>query len=776
MRRFPFVALLFFALTASLVAQSNPVPFLNQPLVPSAVAPGGPAFMLTLNGSGFTPASVGNWNGTPLVTTFLSVTKLVATVPAANIASNGTAKVTVTTPAPGGGSSNVVLFTVTNSTSSLAFKTVTLDGIDSPSAVIAADFNNDVKGDMAVISQSPEPTCNYSRAGVGSIVVLLGNSDGTFTKTSTLCFPDFMGELPLHLALAADYNADGNADIIAESGIHGGYVSIFVYYGNGNGTFSALSAIFGPPIPAPEGVQRPETLTQVCLPDCVWGFTVGDFDGNGQVGSAVTYTEPAYGFASLTLLPEQKVLKGRIGSGPASLGAGDLNGDGKLDLATLFSPGLFVFLNDGDGTFTEVPGPAFDDVRSPMTIGDFTGDGILDLAIGDDQSTALTVLRGNGDGTFTQVDGQPGLPQFSNSLTTADVNGDGILDLVWSGSNTISVLLGNGDGTFHAGFIQGLPDTPSEVVVADFDGDGRLDLALTNSTDNTVSILLQTLTPPPGRSITLVSDQNPAYVNQPVTYSAIVVAHPTPPTGSVTFTRGATALGTVVLVNGVAQLTTTYEKAGTFSVYANYSGDQNYRPKTSQTVKQVVNRYASDSFVQSSLDPSVYGQAINLTCFVSSDAPIPPTGTVTFRNGLSWLGSVPLVDGLAILTKKNLPAGSLSITATYNGDILHNKSSSGLTQVVSQATTTTTVTVSPNPSIVGQNVTFKAVVLSPTVVPVGTVTFAAGTTTLGTVSLSSGKASLTTSALPAGATTVTATYNGTANISGSSGTVVQKVH
>ena len=455
--------------------------------------------------------------------------------------------------------------------------------------------------------------------------------------------------------------------------------------------------------------------------------------------------------------------------------AGDLNGDGKLDIAALYFPGLLVFLNDGDGTFTQVPGIAFPDVSSPMVIGDFTGDGILDLAIGDDQSTALTVLKGNGDGTFTQVDGQPGLPQFSNSITTADVNGDGKLDLVWSGSNTVSILLGNGDGTFHAGFIQALPDTPSEVAVADFNGDGRLDLALTNSTDNTVSILLQTPAAP-GRTITLVSTQNPAYVNQSVTYTAIVVANPTPPTGSVTFTRGATVLGTEVLVNGVAHLTTSYEKDGTFSVFANYSGDQNYRRKTSQTVKQVVNKYISQGNPGSSLSPSVYGQTVNLRCFVSSNAPTPPTGTVTFRNELSWLGTVPIVDGLAILTKKNLPVGTLSITATYNGDILNNKSTSTLTQVVTQATTTTTVTASPNPSIVGQNVTFKATVLSPTVVPVGTVTFTAGTLTLGTVNLANGKASLTTSALPAGTTTVTATYNGTSNISGSGGTVAQKVH
>jgi hypothetical protein len=224
--------------------------------------------------------------------------------------------------------------------------------------------------------------------------------------------------------------------------------------------------------------------------------------------------------------------------------------------------------------------------------------------------------------------------------------------------------------------------------------------------------------------------------------------------------------------------TTTFTNARTFPIVASYSGDENCRAKNSQTVKQVVNKYASYFFyISSDPNPSVYGQVVNLTCYVDNGTQNNlPTGTVTFKNGPFSFGRAPLVNGFALLTKKNLPAGTLSITATYNGDAFNNKSTSPtLSQVVSQATTTTTVTSSPNPSVVRQNVTFKATVKSPTVVPVGTVTFTAGTTTLGTLSLAGGKASLTTSALPAGTTTVTATYNGTSNITGSLGSVVQTV-
>ena len=68
------------------LAQSNPVPLVNEPLVPMTVAPGGPSFTLTLNGTGFVSGAVVSWNGTALTTQFISNSRLTATVPAAKIA------------------------------------------------------------------------------------------------------------------------------------------------------------------------------------------------------------------------------------------------------------------------------------------------------------------------------------------------------------------------------------------------------------------------------------------------------------------------------------------------------------------------------------------------------------------------------------------------------------------------------------------------------------------------------------------------------------------
>lgn len=104
---------LFGLVASSSFGQVNPVPFVNQPLVPTAVAPGGPGFTLTVNGTGFVPDSVVNWNGSPRPTTFVSNSQLTGDIPVADIASAGTASISVTSPPPGGGVSNRVFLPAT---------------------------------------------------------------------------------------------------------------------------------------------------------------------------------------------------------------------------------------------------------------------------------------------------------------------------------------------------------------------------------------------------------------------------------------------------------------------------------------------------------------------------------------------------------------------------------------------------------------------------------------------------------------------------------------
>ncbi len=98
---------------------SNPVPALAS-LAPASATAGGAALTLTLNGSGFVSTSVVNWNNAALPTTYVSASQLKAAVPAASIASAGSAGVTVVTPAPGGGTSSSMSFTITDQTSGAA--------------------------------------------------------------------------------------------------------------------------------------------------------------------------------------------------------------------------------------------------------------------------------------------------------------------------------------------------------------------------------------------------------------------------------------------------------------------------------------------------------------------------------------------------------------------------------------------------------------------------------------------------------------------------------
>src|SRR5580658_11072455 len=106
-------------LAGSAIAQ-NPVPFLNQPLVPDAAAPGGAGFTLTVNGTGFVASSTVNWNGSSRATKFVSGSQLTATILASDIATASTASVTVVSPGPGG-VSNIQYFSIAVPETSVSF-------------------------------------------------------------------------------------------------------------------------------------------------------------------------------------------------------------------------------------------------------------------------------------------------------------------------------------------------------------------------------------------------------------------------------------------------------------------------------------------------------------------------------------------------------------------------------------------------------------------------------------------------------------------------------
>jgi hypothetical protein len=185
---------------------------------------------------------------------------------------------------------------------------------------------------------------------------------------------------------------------------------------------------------------------------------------------------------------------------------GDFTGDGKLDLAVASYLGtVSVLLGNGDGTFHT--GQSFQGGYylefGALAVGDFNGDGKPEpVAFAANNSgfsnSSVNVFLGNGDGTFASpISFSLGAVGSSfGSLAVGDFNGDGKLDVVLGdqeSGRTLKILLGNGDGTFHAGQYYGASNSGS-VAVGDFNADGKLDLAAFNAGSNpessSVSILL----------------------------------------------------------------------------------------------------------------------------------------------------------------------------------------------------------------------------------------------------------------------------------------------
>jgi hypothetical protein len=445
-------------------AANNPVPFIDQPVFPIAVRPGASGAKLQVTGGGFVSGSVVDWNGSPLSTAFLTDRTLSAAVPAADLASPGTASVTVVNPAPDGGSSNVIFVQVIRKDSTVVMPQSdnALDVVDS--VVVTGDFNHDGKLDVAALS-----------GGADAVTVLLGNGNGTFQTPV---------DYPLNTGfdgsgiVVGDFNNDGNLDfaVTSENGLNPGVVSIML--GNGDGTFQA-------PL-APIAVNG--------SPDCI---ATADVNGDGNLDLVVGYDYADNGFLSVLLGNGNGTFGPPVDYAASretnSLQLADFNNDGNIDIATLDMRGAdsSLLLGNGNGTFGP-PSVYFDQFAENLAAADFNGDGNQDIAVGG------AILLGNGNGTFQQGGVYNG-PTTTQSLAVGDFNGDGKLDLAGpSTTSSIAIDFGNGDGTFQSPLEIPLVANdqipiPVWVTPGDFNQDGHLDLAVVDSDEfpGTVTALLQ---------------------------------------------------------------------------------------------------------------------------------------------------------------------------------------------------------------------------------------------------------------------------------------------
>jgi FG-GAP-like repeat len=354
-----------------------------------------------------------------------------------------------------------------------------------PGAVAVADFNNDLKPDLAVVNLGPLSTSQ------SSVSVLLGNGNGSFQPAVTTTVFNSGPSLGVALSLAVgDFNGDGLPDVALNT-LGAANSAVEVMLGKGDGHFQPDHPIL------PVG-QSP------------FSVAVGDLDGNGAL-DIVT----ANGSGTLSVLlgngdgSFQTHVDLPVGGAPRAVAVDDFNRDGKLDIVTAqqLTDTVSVLLGQGNGKFASplvFPAGGQDFTPESLVVADVNGDKKVDLVIKGDsvlESDAFQVgvLLGHGDGTFQAPLLGAAQPGGSGGLAVGDFNDDGrqdvaVADQLGSPSGNLSVFAGNGDGTFQSLIRLDLltgGSGPFGVAAADLTGDGLEDLIATNSGDapGTVGVL-----------------------------------------------------------------------------------------------------------------------------------------------------------------------------------------------------------------------------------------------------------------------------------------------
>jgi hypothetical protein len=269
---------------------------------------------------------------------------------------------------------------------------------------------------------------------------------------------------------------------------------------------------------------------------------------------------------------------------------------------------------------------------------------------------------------------------------------------------------------------------------------------------------------------TVTATPTTAVAGQNVTLAVTVAgtSQSTPdPTGTVTLTNTAVTpaatLTTIDLNAGSGSFTTSSLGAGTYTVVGTYSGDANYDVSTSSPTTLSITSPAKATVTLSVPATAIVGSSVTFTATVSG-ASGTPTGTVTFYDSTTKLGTGTLSSGTATYTTSSLAAGTHSITAAYGGNSAYGSVTSAASSIDVTALATPTLTLKvPSTAASGASVTMSVTVSGSGATPTGSVKFYDGTTSLDSATLASGAASYSTSSLAAGSHSITVQYSGDSN-------------
>ncbi len=323
-----------------------------------------------------------------------------------------------------------------------------------PAGIAVGDFNHDGALDIAAV--------NYDN----SIGILINAGNGTFDRPVTYAMA---AVTPQAEAIAVgDFNGDGSLDVAASCGGYPGNVGVF--FNAGDGTFGAESVTHA--TGGGSGMVAVGDFNRDGAPDLAVTNSIDDTvsvlinDGNGTFAAQVIYA---------------------VGTGAAgdaySLAVADFNGDGFDDLVVVGGgTSVSVFFNRGDGTFS--PQVTYAPPAGRVIVADFNADGRPDLGLADVNGQASAgVWLNAGHGVFAPQPVTAINPQ-AWGFGVGDFNGDGRLDLATSSDEdpTASLLLGVGDGSFAPQLTYSVGTWNESLAVADFNGDGLADLAVSNAT------------------------------------------------------------------------------------------------------------------------------------------------------------------------------------------------------------------------------------------------------------------------------------------------------